>query len=181
MLPVLGTEPAAAATPAPDASGADPCRNHARVASVGRCESCLAPICEVCRFTWAVARHFCPECATAPRAWLPAARWRRTAWSLGLAAWNTLGFVVLVGLGLAGRPVGETAQTLLGYAMLFLCVLPGSVGFALGISARNLPAESQEIAGGRPTATAFTRPIVWNGVLLGLWLCVMLLGMFETP
>lgn len=181
-LPFFGAEPKAAAAPAPDAPGAGPCRYHARVASIGRCEACLAPVCEVCRFTWAGGRHFCPDCATAPRPWVGAVRRRRTGWSLGLAAWNTLGFVVLLGLGRAGRPAGETAATLLGYVMIFLCVLPGAAGFALGLSARSLPPDTpRENTRHSSVGTFLTPPIVWNGVMLGLWFFVMVLGIFQAP
>ena len=164
---------AIAEAPAPDPIGHDHCRNHARVPSVGRCEACLAPICQVCDFTWAGGRHFCPVCATAPREHLIAARKRSTAWSLGLAAWNSLGLLVLLGLGVAGEPQGEMEETLLGFTMIFLCVLPGAVGFALALNARSLSGPS----GG----TSLTLPIVWNAVLLGLWFALMVVGVFQTP
>ena len=167
-----GPADVAAALPAPDPFARARCRTHARVASVGRCESCLAPICQVCRFTWPGDRHFCPACATAPRDHLIAARRRYIAWSLALAGWNSLAVMAVLLFGATGSAEEESAAALLGFAVIFLCVMPGVVGFALALAARS-------IATGSTRAGSTALPIAWNTVVLGLWFVFMVIGILK--
>ena len=162
----------AAAPPAPDVFERARCRNHARVPSAGRCESCLAPICQVCRFSWPGERHFCPACATAPRDHLIAARKRYIAWSLALAGWNSFGLMLLLVVGAAGGAEDGAAVALLGFGVIVLCVMPGVVGFALALAARG-------IATGAARTSSSAVPIAWNAVLLGLWFLFMVMGILE--
>jgi hypothetical protein len=85
-------------------------------------------------------------------------------WSLGLAIWSTLGIAFLMTGVLEEVVAEELAATLVGSILL---VSP-LIGLALGISSFERGMKSP------PLVWVST---IWNGVLLGLWLLLIIVGL----
>jgi 4-hydroxybenzoate polyprenyltransferase len=137
--------------------------------SVYSCEVCRARICVTCAFTFPGDRRFCPACATAPRDALSPARARTVTSSLVLAGVGTAAIVGMPVLGALGGTAGPQGSTAIGLFMLYLGFGPALIGMIMAIS-------SLQRGGANPPRV--WAGIVWNGAIAGVFLLMMLMGLF---
>jgi hypothetical protein len=173
------------ATPAAGEASVAMCSTHREVPAIARCNTCGQPICQTCDFAFPmsvgqpsgvlglgtapqVALHLCPRCASAPRPKVQGSRKKYLMWSYGLAVWSTLALLALFVLApnMQTRDDLETMSTIVGN----LIIWPSLVGTALGVSSID-----------RRLANPFSIkvPAIWNGVILGVFILLMIIGLTK--
>lgn len=140
------------------------CVQHRSVPAVRTCDACHAWMCATCDFALPGEMHVCPPCAAAPRDQLSDRR-KTLLWiSYVAAVWCTIGMVLLV-TGVVGHHHGgdDAENTAVGLLILG----PAVAGVAISVSAmeRHLP---------NPLNLRIS--IVWNGLLLGIYFLLILVG-----
>jgi hypothetical protein len=148
------------------------CRTHTGVPAVQRCQVCHAPVCATCDFAYPGNIHLCPRCATDTRSTLSAKRKQLVSWSIALAILSTLSTIALV-LAVSGALGGfsdeaglEAMDVILSNAARIMTL----IGTALGIAALDKRL-------GNPGVIWVS--VIWNGVLLLLWLFLIVLGLLA--
>lgn len=145
------------------------CSRHPEVAAVVRCLACSKPVCDTCDFLLPGQVHLCPDCVSRTDHRLSSKRKLMLGWSLGLATFATLGIVLLLGgamLGLADRPGGEE---IIGVLFSLVTFFPSLIGTALAFSTRDRRLSNPGL---------IWVAIVWNSVLLALFLLLSVIGTF---
>jgi hypothetical protein len=144
------------------------CANHATVAAGHRCRSCKAAICDTCTFSFPGELHLCPACATKPPTALTEQRRNYLTWSYVAAAVTTLTLAVLLLLGAsAGSRTPEdnkAIDTLLGWVL----IISLGAGLICGSLARPR---------GQPSPAAVRGALIWNWVLAGIFVLMMIVGL----
>lgn len=146
------------------------CHLHPKVAAVQICQLCGVAMCATCDFALPGNLHLCPKCATTQRTGISSKRKAYLIGSFALAAWCTLVMAALLGgffRSLAGNKQDEAA---LGVLLMLLLLIPSIIGTALGVSSmdRRLP-----------NSIAMWVAVVWNGMILGGFLLLMIIGLFT--
>ena len=152
------------ATPALPLADGTVCVLHAKVPAIRRCAQCDAAMCTTCDFAFPGGIHLCPACATTSKTRLTGKQKAHVGWSLGLAVWTTLGTALLLTGALDEAVTEEPLASLVGSILLF----PSLIGLALGISTFERGMKSP------PLVWIGT---IWNGVLLGIWLLLIIVGL----
>lgn len=90
--------------------------------------------------------------------------------SFALAIWCTIVMTALFGGIFRGLVNNKEDQELLGLFMMLLLLVPSIIGVALGVSSmdRRLP-----------NSIAMWIATVWNGVILGGFILLMIVGMMK--
>lgn len=169
-LPLGDTPPVATAAPPPVPRFADKhCVQHPAQTAIAQCRECGAYLCATCDFALPNGVHLCPACATSPRTDLQPKQKTQRNWSYVCAAAATVGFIGTMGAARSAVRSPEQ-QSVVGLMFMFFVLLPAIIGVALGSSARD-----------RRYKTPFSLwgAIIWNGLLLGLILLLMLIGMMR--
>ena len=133
---------------------------------MARCAGCSAPVCETCDFKFPGGYHYCPDCATNPLQ--PMSGWRKglAVWSMVLATWVTLFFVVLLSGALAEFVTDQIGAIIVGA----LIMLPGMLGF--GFACGSLDSR----AGNPPIVWV---AVIWNGILMAAWILLTVIGLMA--
>jgi len=167
--PVSGALPPAATTfLTPLADGAH-CIQHVDTPAVVRCTKCREALCGTCAFEFPGRVFLCPTCACTPRTGVTGRRRVYAIWSIVLAAWGSLG-TALVFAGLFAE-VAETdvEAEAFGIFLMLVVVLPLVIGLGLGVSSFERGVKGQVLA---------WVGTIWNGLLVGTWLLLMVVGIF---
>jgi len=143
------------------------CVQHPRVMAVANCENCGAPSCPTCDFVFPGKLHFCPVCIGEGTNKLSPRRKKYMIAAYALGVWSSLGLVALitgVAAGLADDAVGEL---IVGFGVILLIGLPAIIGTGLGMSAKRP---------GGPNPFPVWIALVWNALILGGFILLMILG-----
>jgi hypothetical protein len=141
------------------------CARHPEVAAEQRCANCRTPLCATCDFTFPGDLHFCPDCATSAGGALSGRRKRSLVWSYVLACWSTVAFFGLMIAAAFSRSKGEAEA--LGIALTVAVLIPSIAGVATSVGALE-----------RRQSNSFWIwiAVVWNGLLLGGFLLLSIVG-----
>jgi hypothetical protein len=126
-------------------------------------------MCGTCAFDLPGGVKVCPTCATAAPKLSPK-RKKLLIGSYALAVWCTIAMVALFAGVFSGMVRNREERELVGILLMLLLPLPSLVGVALGVSAmdRRLP-----------NTIAMWIATVWNGVILGGFILLMIVGMMK--
>jgi hypothetical protein len=146
------------------------CKQHPGVTAVQICHICKEPMCATCDFLLPGNFHVCPTCATAPQAPLSPKRKKMLIGSFALAGWCTLFMAVLLGGGFRSMARDKESQQALGLLVMALLLAPAIAGVALGVNSK-----------GRSSSGSFAPwiAIAWNGMILGGYILLMIIGMVR--
>lgn len=144
------------------------CINHAAVEASHLCRYCKAGICETCTFSFPGELHLCPACATKQPAAMTEKRRFYLIWSYVGALVTTVAIAFsLTGVQYAGSQTQserESIDTLIGG----LWIAGIMVGLVCGSLARPR---------GSPSPGAVRGALVWNWVLAGILLLLIIVGL----
>lgn len=146
------------------------CVQHRTVAATQKCKACGAYMCSTCDFTLPDGVHVCPACAVAPNTELSSRRKKQVIGSFVAAAVGTLGTALLMTGALAETNTSKEAEAALGYAFMFLVLVPGIVGLSLAFSAK-----AQR--GANPISLWIA--LIWNSIIIGGFLLLCIIGNFT--
>lgn len=141
------------------------CVNHLGSPAVITCALCARSICDVCDFVLPGGIHVCPSCIEAQST--ADASPKRKSWSylaLGLAAWSTLLFALLVGglfNSIFNSEGGEEASGVIGAAILWPCV----IGTGIAVAARDKRLKNTGL---------MNAAVWWNAIIAGIFLLLIL-------
>ena len=146
------------------------CVQHPNVAAVQICRICGGAMCATCDFLLPGNVHVCPTCATRPNTPLSPKRKKMLIGSFALAAWCTLVMAGLMGGMFRGLGRDPQSQQASGSLLLLILLIPSIVGTALGFSLmdRRLP-----------KTMAMWIAAIWNGLILGGFILLMIIGMIR--
>ncbi len=162
-------------SPSPEQEGntAVACANHPRVKAEAKCSRCDTPICKTCAFTYPNNLVFCPSCATAKLEVMTPKRRKGRLISFIMAGIATC-FLVLIFGGLMFQffesMPEEDYETFVGFLFIFLILVPAVVGFSFGIGTLNKR---------RGNPISILAPTIWNGILIGIWVFLTIVGLFA--
>lgn len=165
--------PRCVSRPRPALSGPTPvsagvmCATHPSVQAVHYCAACQAPICATCDFSYGGDLHLCPKCATNPRPMVSAARRAKAIISLGLAA---LASLALIGFLLASASSATSGDQAGAVGLFYLTLILSVAGVAVALTTRERRAANSPLS---------WVGIIWNAVLLGAMLLLMVVGSFS--
>lgn len=144
------------------------CSIHPSNPATHRCRSCGIPTCDICTFSFPGNLHLCPNCLNKPQEISPR-RKKNIIWSYAMAIVCTigLGLIFLVARGMNSNSNEEAMA--FGTLFIFLCLIPSIIGIATGSGAR---------LRGQKTPLSILIPIVWNGLVLGLFILLTIIGNF---
>jgi len=86
-----------------------------------------------------------------------------------MAMWCMVILALLVGGAFRSLARDQASQTALGFLMLILLLLPAALGVALGVSSK----------GRRPGTVAIWIAIFWNGLILGGFVLLIIIGVLS--
>lgn len=159
--------------PEREANTAVACSNHPRVNADKECARCSTQICGTCAFTFPDNLILCPSCATAKPEMMTDKRRKGRLISFIMAGVATLAIVLLFSGVFAGafeRMSDAEFELIVGWAFTLLTLVPSIIGFSFGIGALNKR---------RGNPISIIVPTVWNGILLGIWILLTIIGNFE--
>jgi hypothetical protein len=144
------------------------CRQHSDVWAVSRCGNCQTAVCPTCDILIPGGWHLCPACATDPgRLRFSPGRRGLVGWSIGLAAWCTVGLILMVAGACAATVKTEKDLQMVGCGMLFFSMLPALIGLVLGIVSMGRVSRARPVVWVGP---------IWNGFVLLIWILLMIVG-----
>jgi hypothetical protein len=145
------------------------CHLHPNVAAVQICKSCGVAMCATCDFALPGNLHLCPRCATTQRTGLSPKRKVYLVASFVLAAWCTAVMAALLAGAFQNMAESKESETAFGMLLMVILLIPAIIGTALGVSSmdRRLP-----------NSIAMWIATIWNGIILGGFLLLMIVGMF---
>ena len=150
---------------APTAPPGTMCRIHPTAPAVHQCKACAAPICATCDFAFAGGVHLCPSCATKPQTGLSRKRKTLVGWSIALAALATAAGVAMFAVVLSASDYDDVQviDVILTQVVFWLTLVGLGVGFA---------ATDKRL--GNPFIVWVG--VIWNLVLLGLLVLLIIVG-----
>jgi hypothetical protein len=146
------------------------CVQHPGLPATAQCKTCGAFLCDTCKFELSGGMCVCPSCATTPRTQLSPKRKKMLIGSYALALWCT----VVIGALFAGvfREMAATKEGEQALGLLFMLILlgPSIVGVSLGVGVmdRRLP-----------NTIAMWLATAWNGLILGGFILLMIVGIMK--
>jgi len=147
------------------------CQQHPNVAAVQICKVCGVPMCATCDFLLPGNLHLCPRCATSQPTGLSPKRRAYLIGSFALGVWCTLVMAALLAGAFKGMTKNKADEEAFGILLMFLLLAPSIIGVALGVSSmdRRLP-----------NSIAMWIATIWNGMILGGFLLLMIIGLFMN-
>jgi hypothetical protein len=140
------------------------CRQHRQVAAVQICQNCGDAMCGTCDFLLPGNLHLCPICATAAPGAMSSKRKKMLIGSFALGVWCTVMFTAI--LGGVFREAARESQVALGFVFTIVLLLPAAFGVALAVNAK-----------GRHTGSiGVWAAILWNGLIMGAFVLLALIG-----
>ncbi len=162
------TGPAIAATPQ-IVTGVR-CVQHPHLQATAHCKSCGAFMCDTCKFDLPGGIQLCPTCATTPRTNLSPKRKKMLAGSYALAVWCTLVLGALLSGAFAKSVKTKADQEALGIGLSLLLLAPSIAGLALGVGALDRRLHN---------SMALWIAAIWNGMILGGFILLMIIGIMS--
>lgn len=170
LCPTCAVSGAAGAAISTIAPAGRRCQRHPEVAAAFLCRTCGASMCPTCDFVFPGNIHLCPTCATSTRRPMSSKRKALVGWALGMAAWSTIGMVLMFSGLLAREFTNEKDLQAFGVLIGALVGLPSLIGGGLGIS-------SLDRRLGNPPIVWVTA--IWNILLLSVWLLLVIIGSLK--
>ena len=145
------------------------CHLHPNVAAVQICKLCGVPMCATCDFAFPGNLHLCPKCATTQRTGISTKRKIFLIVSFVMAAWCTVVMAALLSGAFHEIARDKEGETALGVLLSFGLLVPAIIGTSLGVSSmdRRLP-----------NSVAMWIAVIWNGMILGGYILLMIIGIF---
>jgi hypothetical protein len=143
------------------------CVQHSNLQATAQCKSCGSFMCQTCAFDLPTGGRICPECATAPPK-LSSVRKKLIIASFVAALFSTIAWTAIFSIIRNARD--REAVGALGILILLFVPLPSMIGLALGVCTmeRRLP-----------NGVGMWLATVWNGLILGSFLLVFVLGLIK--
>lgn len=138
------------------------CSLHPGVPAVQTCQICQAPICQTCDFVFPDNVHVCPNCVNKPQP-MPGNRKRNLIISYVMAGLSTLGYIFSFYLG----AIEAMTEDVIGISLLIFGLGPAIIGISVGTSTRVRGRK-------KPISTWVT--MIWNGILIGFYLTLLVIG-----
>jgi hypothetical protein len=145
------------------------CLRHPEVMAVLFCSICGAPVCATCDFSLPGDIHACPDCVSRPSETLSSKRRKSLVWSYALAVLSSIGLVLMLLISILGSGHGEIPAEALGMMFSILVLIPSIIGTALGISCFERRLKNPLAVWGA---------VVWNGLMLGIYILMAIIGSF---
>ena len=142
------------------------CEAHPTVQATQLCIKCNKAICQTCAFIFPGDVVLCPDCATTSTSSMSKNRKKCAIWSVVLAIWATLSFVAFFTVSVVIE--SEVALILLDLFFSIFVLIPSLVGIALGFSAKERRLSTPPLV---------WIGIIWNAILLGLLILLILIGL----
>jgi len=144
------------------------CVQHPNLPATRQCQACGAYMCDTCDFALPGNIHVCPACATKPQTEMSSKRKGQRGWSYGLAIGATLGLGVIFSGTINADPNNPGSEDAVGTLFMFIVLIPALVGMALGMGAidRRLT-----------NPISLWIPTIWNGLIVGLFLLLCVIGL----
>jgi DNA-directed RNA polymerase subunit RPC12/RpoP len=157
-------------TAAPSVAAGVCCLQHTHLQATAQCKTCGAFMCDTCKFEMPGGIQICPSCATTPRTTLSPKRKKMLIGSYALAGWCTLVMGALFAGVFQGMVKDKASQQAFGLLLMFILLGPSIVGVSLGVGVmdRRLP----------NTITMWIAT-AWNGLILGGFILLMIVGMMK--
>lgn len=146
------------------------CVQHPHLQATAQCKTCGAFMCDTCKFELPGGMQICPTCATTPRTTLSPKRKKMLIGSYAFAVWCTLIMGALFGGVFQEMASDKAGEQVLGVVLMIILIGPSIAGVALGVGVmdRRLP-----------NTMAMWIATVWNGLILGGFLLMMIIGMLS--
>lgn len=146
------------------------CVQHPHLPATAQCKTCGAFMCDTCKFDLPGGLQICPTCATTPRTTLSPKRKKMLIGSYACAVWCTLIMSALLAGVFQDMADDQAGENLLGVLLMIILIGPSITGVALGVGVmdRRLP-----------NSMAMWITTVWNGLILGGFIILMILGTFA--
>jgi len=145
------------------------CPQHPLLPPVAVCKICGRGSCVTCDFFFPPNVHLCPLCVTTAHAKLTPMRKKYLITALVMAAWSSIGVVLLFSGALAGMAQDKSTEMLLGLAIIGVVTVPSTIGTGVAWAA---------LKKGGPNPIGIWVSLVWNVLLLGAMLLLMIIGQF---
>lgn len=143
------------------------CRTHSEVDAVQRCVRCSAPVCSTCDFVFPGNVHLCPQCAASPQKTVTGTRKKTLVFSYILAAWCSVGLVLLFS-GVFARMMRTSEDVeMIGIVIWIGIMIPSLIGTGLSVG-------SMDKRLGNSTAVWIAT--IWNAIILGVLILLIILG-----
>ncbi len=156
--------------PQPQVPSGVHCVQHSNLAATAKCKICGGFMCDTCKFELPGGINICPTCAANPRTALTAKQTKSIIGSLVAAAWCTLVLGALFA-GVFRNLAKETGgQQALGFIMMVFLIAPALLGVALAVGSMRRQ---------QANPISIWIAIVWNGVILGGFLLLMIVGLLS--
>ena len=127
-------------------------------------------MCDTCKFELPGGIHICPSCATTTRTTINPKRKKMLIGSFALAVWCTLVMGAMMAGAFRSMVTDKVSEQAFGLLLMFILVIPSIIGLALGVSSmdRRLP-----------NTIAMWIATVWNGLILGGFILLMIIGILK--
>lgn len=146
------------------------CPQHPNVAAVQICQICGAPMCATCDFLLPGNFHVCPKCATTPQTSLSPKRKRLLIGSFAMAGWCTLVMAALLSGAFRNMVTDKASEEAFGLLISFILFIPSIIGTALGVSSMDRRLSN---------TMAMWIATIWNGLILGGFILLMIIGIMK--
>jgi hypothetical protein len=159
--------------PTAETSAAPPgvvCVQHPTVSAARQCKLCGAFMCATCDFELPGGIHVCPTCATTPKTTLSPRRKKLLFGAYALAVWSTLCMGILLSGALTGMVQTKAQEEVLGFVLILVVLAPSIAGLSLGFGAMDRRLVNP---------ACIWIGILWNGVILGVFLLLCVVGSFR--
>ncbi len=146
------------------------CVQHPQLQATAQCKTCGAFMCDTCKFEVPGGICICPACAASPRTTLSPKRKKMLIGSYALAVWCTVVMGALMAGAFKGMVTDKDDEEMFGYVLMLILVAPAIVGISLGVGVmdRRLP-----------NTMAMWIVTIWNGVILGAFILLMIVGIMK--
>ncbi|MHB9133172.1 MAG: hypothetical protein ACYDBB_19050 [Armatimonadota bacterium] len=145
------------------------CMWHPTVTATQCCQGCGALICSVCDFPTPQGGHVCPVCITKPASALADSRKKYQSlliWGYVLPGFVTIMLVVLVVLAVVMGDNGSALEVI-GTLMGLSVPIPALIGIGLSVAALDKHSPYHGAAWGA---------LIWNGILLSIFVLLVIIG-----
>jgi hypothetical protein len=146
------------------------CVQHLHIQATAQCKTCGAFICDTCKFELPGGVCLCPSCATSPRTALSPKRKKMLIGSYALAVWCTLLTVAMFAGIFQGMLQDKGGEQAVGVLLMLLLLGPSIVGVSLGVGVMDRRLHN---------TMAMWIATVWNGLILGLFVLLMIIGIMK--
>jgi hypothetical protein len=133
------------------------------------CQVCGARVCKTCDFFISHSVHLCPTCASRPNTELSKSRKNRLVGSYVLAGVATVAFAYFMSGMAFEEYMTEQEEEAVGYLMSLTVLLPSIIGVALSMGTKDKRLYNPP---------AITGAIIWNTLLLVIFVIMAILGNF---